>query len=339
VNVVDIWDLTKLVVRRWYVFVPLLVASVLLVLTAGVSVKPDYSALGHIQLIPAAQSVDEAAKAGRVANPWNSLGFAALGTAVNLKITQDENLRKDLIASGLTDSFTIVMDWDVTYFKIEAVGVTPEQATATAQRLMKAVADEVTAQQVQFGVAKQDMITTLALDRGDKVTVVTSKRTRMLVVVAGVGLMVSVAGTIAVDALARRRQRRREFDASEEMIGAKVPQADDGRRGGWSRPRRLPDPPRAAPSMARIVPEPGRAAEIVPVGWPVSTPSGTVSMAAVDSPAGTDSRGEAAAPGATAAQSAMDQSTDHPDNGPVLADQTLILPLAGPTRPVHKQQK
>ena len=73
VHVVDIWDLTKLVFRRWYVFLPLLVITVALVMTAGVSVKPDYSATGHIQLIPATESASDARDAGRLPNPWSDL--------------------------------------------------------------------------------------------------------------------------------------------------------------------------------------------------------------------------------------------------------------------------
>ena len=85
-------------------------------MTAGVSVKPDYSATGHVQLIPATKSAGEARDAGRVANPWTDLGFPALGTAVNLKVTQNESLLKEFVASGLTDSFSITMEWNVTYF-------------------------------------------------------------------------------------------------------------------------------------------------------------------------------------------------------------------------------
>ena len=143
---------------------------------------------------------------------------------------------------------------------------------------MKIVADEVTGQQVQFGVAPQDMITTLALDRGDKVDVVTSTRTRVLVVVAGVGLMVSVAGTIAIDALVRRRQRRRDFDASEEMLGAKVPRQTTVDAVSWNPPRHPSDPQR--PPTARTIREPERSAEIVPVGWPVPASVAPVSTSA-----------------------------------------------------------
>ncbi len=325
----DIWDLTKLVFRRWYVFLPLLVATVALVLTAGVSVKPDYSASGHVQLIPATESASAAREAGRVPNPWGDLGFAALGTAVNLKVSQDEKLMKELVAAGLTDSFSITMAWNVSYFSIEAVGKTPEQASGTVQRIMKTVSDEVAAQQAQFDVAPNDMITTLALDRGDKVEAVTSTRTRVLVVVAGVGLMVSVAGSIVVDALLRRRQRRRDFDAAEEMLGAKVPRGDNGRRVGWSPPSDATDPQRTAPPPTRTIREPERPAEIVPVGWPV-----------LASPAPTSALEGAHEPLSTSTPSAFERvAADGDVEDPVLVDQTLILPLAGPSRPASKQQK
>ena len=40
-DTVDLWDLTRLLIRRWYVAVPMLLVSVAVVLVAGQSVKPD----------------------------------------------------------------------------------------------------------------------------------------------------------------------------------------------------------------------------------------------------------------------------------------------------------
>jgi hypothetical protein len=58
-------------------------------------------------------------------------------------------------------------------------------------------------------VAKVDMITTLALDHGEKVTVVTSKQKRVLIVSAGIGVLVTAGATIGIDALLRQRAQRR----------------------------------------------------------------------------------------------------------------------------------
>jgi hypothetical protein len=206
---VDLWDLTKVLFRRWYAFLPLLLVSVAAVVLVSHDVKPDYKADGHLQLIPPAGSASTSTTTTtkKISNPWMDLGFQALGNAVVLKV-QDKKTLDGLVAAGYTDSFTVTIEYNTTYFSIEAVGKTSDQATGTVQRLMKLLDQEVTTEQTQFGVSKQDSITTLALDAGDKVQVVTSKKKRVLIVAGGVALLLSAAATIALDAMLRRRSRR-----------------------------------------------------------------------------------------------------------------------------------
>lgn len=208
----DLWDLTKLLFRRWYLSLPLLLASVTTVLLGGSAVKPDYRAVGHVQLIP---PVVESGPGETVRNPWLDLGLQALGHAVTLNV-QGERVSRELIAAGLTENFTVTIEDQATFFSIESVGRTPQQATATTQRLMDLVRAQVLTQQTQFGVGRADLVTTLALDSGDEVEAVTTAKKRFLVVAIGVSLLVTVALTVGLDALQRRRRgrrREREEDA------------------------------------------------------------------------------------------------------------------------------
>jgi hypothetical protein len=225
---VDLWDLTKLLFRRWYAFLPLLLVSVAIVVLITNGVKPDYSASGHLQLIPPAGATSSGTSATtttkKVSNPWMDLGFQALGNAVVLKV-QDKQVLDGLAAAGYTTSFTVTIEYNTTYFSIEAVGTTSDQATRTVQRLMKILDQQVTSQQAQFGVSKQDSITTLALDSGDKVKVVTSKMKRVLIVTGGAAVLLSAAATIALDALLRRRSRRRAGSTTEAESDQTAPVA------------------------------------------------------------------------------------------------------------------
>jgi len=214
---VDFWDLTKVLLKRWYFALPLLLVSMGGVLATSETVKPDYSAAGHVQLIPGAHPPEDP-KVPRVHNPWDELGFGALGTAVIIKV-EDAQVAKDLVAAGLTDSFTVTIEYGTSFFSIEAVGSTAQQATGTVQRLMKIIEAAVIAEQARFNVSAQDMITTLPLDKGDKVTVVSSKVKRVLLVAAGVGFLLTAGITIGLDALLRRRARRRAGGEAAEFGG------------------------------------------------------------------------------------------------------------------------
>jgi len=110
-EIVDLWDLTRLLLRRWYFAVPMLLASVAVVYLAAQSISPDYKALGYMQMIPAPSTgkpLDPKAKP-RPANPWLDLGYAALGNATALSVTGPESLDK-MAAEGYSDSATVVLN-------------------------------------------------------------------------------------------------------------------------------------------------------------------------------------------------------------------------------------
>ncbi|BCJ49720.1 hypothetical protein Asp14428_11950 [Actinoplanes sp. NBRC 14428] len=223
----DLWDLTKMLFRRWYVFAPVLLASLAGVFVVSQNVQPDYSAVGHLQLIPPPErkAPSPGANAPKPNNRWLDLGFPALGSAVILQ-AQSEEVLSQLTAAGYTDNFTVTMEYGTTYLTIEAIGTSRVQATSTVQRLMKVLDQLVLTLQEQFDAPKQDQITTLALDNGDKVEAVTSKKKRVAIVAFGLALMLSVGASIGLDALLRMRRRgteRAADEADEPVFTATVP--------------------------------------------------------------------------------------------------------------------
>jgi capsular polysaccharide biosynthesis protein len=209
----DLWDLTRLLFRRWYFALPILLVSVLTAVFASQSVKPDYRSTGNVVMIPApGDPLDsdpvKSTKGSRPKNPWLDLGFNALGSAAILKV-MDQDTLKSLSDAGLTDSITVQLDIYSPIFLIEAVGKSPAQATATVRQVIKLLTAEVAAQQQQYGAKPQDTITTLTLTDGADVETVTSKVKRVLIVTFGLGLMLTAAGTIGLDALLRWRRNRR----------------------------------------------------------------------------------------------------------------------------------
>ena len=204
----DLWDLTRLLFRRWYFALPMLLVSLASVAVVSRTVPPDYSATGHVTMIPPSQRTS-AETPGRVQNPWEELGFRALGQAVIIKLSEQKTL-EDLVNAGFTDNFTVAMDDRTPLFTIESVGSSPDQAIATTRKVMSMIGEDVVARQTRYGVAGGDLITTLALDNGDTVVKITSKTTRVLLVATALGVLLSAAPTIAIDALLRRRARSRQ---------------------------------------------------------------------------------------------------------------------------------
>src|SRR5688572_12993419 len=71
-HVVDLWDLTRLLARRWYFALPMLLVSLASVVVISQTVPPGYSATGHRLMIPPSNRT-AADVVGRVQNPWEEL--------------------------------------------------------------------------------------------------------------------------------------------------------------------------------------------------------------------------------------------------------------------------
>jgi capsular polysaccharide biosynthesis protein len=216
----DLWDLTRLLFRRWYFALPILLVSAIVAGLVSNSVKPDYRATGNVVMIPApGDPADAELKAqnkpipSRPKNPWNDLGFNALGQATILQV-MDQKTLEGFVEAGLSDSITVTMDQRSPIFIIEAVGSSPAQATGTVREVIKKLSEQVAAQQSSYGVMPQDTITTKTLTDGADVEIVTSKVKRVLVVTVGVGLLLTMAGTIGIDVFLRwfRNRRRKPGD-------------------------------------------------------------------------------------------------------------------------------
>jgi hypothetical protein len=217
---VDLWDLTRLLLRRWYFAVPMLLASVAVVVLAGQSVSPDYKATGYMQLIPAPSTgklADPKAKP-RPVNPWLDLGFVALGNATAITVTDQLSLDK-LVDEGLTDSVTVILDERTPLFQIEAVGDSKEQATATVRRVIKLLQTDIAVKQKQYGTLPEDTISTLVINDGSTPKIESGKVKRVLIVAAGLGVLITTAATIALDYWLRRRAKRKSEEDGDEETG------------------------------------------------------------------------------------------------------------------------
>lgn len=304
----DLWDLTRLLLRRWYFAAPMLVASVALVIFAAETVSPDYKATGYMQLIPApstGKTPDPKAKP-RPANPWLDLGYAALGNASAITVSDTTSLER-LVKEGYSDSVTVVMNQQTPLFEIEAVGNSKEQATGTVRQVIKLLQADIASKQKQYGALPEDTISTLVINDGSAPQLETGKKKRVIIVAAGVGLLMTTASTIALDYWLRRRSRRRNEEAegtdgsgppigsmgTHTSTGTAVPQQwQNGLLDGGEKTRVLRPQPAPTNGNGNVYPGDRRKAEL---GTPArATTGGPNGSAPVTSPAnGRDGLGPA----------------------------------------------
>jgi hypothetical protein len=216
---VDFWDLTKLLVRRWYVAVPLLLLTAAGAVGLAATIRPDYIADSYMTLVPPRTA---AAETNTVRNPWLETGLNALGAAA-IYSTQDASVLEPLVQQGYSDNFTLAFDGNSPIIKIEVTATSREQAKATAQQVAQLLSQSVSSLQQEYNVPRDQLITTQRLDRGDNIKSSTTKLKRAVIAVIGAGLLLSIALTAMVDAILQRRSRRRS--AAPPVAAPRTPPA------------------------------------------------------------------------------------------------------------------
>ncbi len=205
----DFWDLTVLIFRRWKVALPLLLLSVGVAAFVAVTAKPDYTMTSYVQLIPVRVDPADNPTSAALRNPWNQLGLNTLGQA-SIYTTQDQQFLDTLKAGEHTDTFTLTMTYPNPIVTVEVVGTSRESARETTQLVIDRLRQSAVTLQKGSGVSDADLIATQRLDQGQNLQPSSSKVKRAILAVAAAGLVLTAGGTVAFDAYARRRSRRRD---------------------------------------------------------------------------------------------------------------------------------
>jgi capsular polysaccharide biosynthesis protein len=243
---VDFWDLTKLLKRRWYLSLPILLLTAVASIYTLTSMKPDYVATSHVQVFPpASRPAEQGEPSLEQRNPWMMLGVYNLANAAMLTI-QQQSVVEALVAADLSDTYTATLGSGMPIVTIEVTGTSQEQAIATSDELIRRFSASVVDLQAQvYGVSTADLATARSIDLGPNVEPSTGRVKRAVIGIAGAGVVLAVAVSVAVDSLALRRRRRLAPEA-EDLVEEPAPAAAPA--------------PRARPSTAAAVARSGSSA-------------------------------------------------------------------------------
>ncbi|MFG3599448.1 GumC domain-containing protein [Micromonospora chersina] len=328
----DLWDVTKVLWRRRWIALPMLLASALVAFYVVSTVRSDYQATGHLTLLPPSQqrAVDpKATKAPQTVSPWN---VYSLADALVIYAGRAD-VKREFAKAGFSEEFTVTIGGtQLPIVEAEVVAPSPEKARATLDRLIELLGQQLERLQSPYGVEGGEAITAEVLDSGQNIEVLSSAKKRMLIVVVAVGLILTVSICLGVDALRRRATGTAAGPPAPRSGGGRdMPPAgdqDDLNQSPWIRRPELPGErsqpaptlPWSAPSTAA-----GQAAGR-PDLWSGRGPS-----------AGPDAAPRAAGDEATTVldyrRSRRDGSPSPATAGPALSrDTAAVLPFAGTDR-------
>ena len=213
----DLLELSKLVFRRWYVALPLLLVAMAATLFTATHIQPEYRADSDVLLVPPALSADTDHLGTTRLNPW--LGPGLRNVAKSLVVSLQQGAAADVIAGrGLSKSYTVTLDETLPIINLAAVGRTPAEAIATVQQLADLVKASVLQMQVVYKVPEVERISTHLIDAPSLVSTQTNTFKRVVGAFGVSGLLITFALTIAYDS-----RRRRNDPLPQPAVAADLP--------------------------------------------------------------------------------------------------------------------
>lgn len=202
----DFWDITRLLLRRWRISMPLLLMTAVLTGVTFALVKPTYVATAYVELVPPAPiTTSTGTIALDVRNPWLNQGLQGLGNAA-LVTVEDLAYINRLKAAGYSNKVATMMGGSSTPVVTFTVnGATREQVSQTLIKVIGRFHDSIDSLQADSGIATADLVTDLRLDSSGNVAPSHSRVKRAVVAIAGLGLLLSAGITMAIDTWQRRR--------------------------------------------------------------------------------------------------------------------------------------
>ncbi len=215
----DIWRLLSAIIRRWYIIIPLLVATIAAAVTVGSWVRPEYKTSAIISVIPDKATAQPRAGQSQVANPYLSGAYTA---GILEYVLGSSSVRQDLLATGFAGNYVIKAIPRTSFLGIDVTSDDPELALATGRGVIERARRILAERQgVLEGPTTRVLID--VLDDADAVSATASGQSQALAAVLAVGVIVSVIVTVLIDdllLLRRRRDRAAVMEATPSSNGA-----------------------------------------------------------------------------------------------------------------------
>lgn len=211
------FDAVRVVGRRWYIVVPLLVLTAVASLYMLKKTPASYVATGDTLLLPPNPPLTDAAKAS---NPYIAY-FPSLSTVgeVVSSVMDGPTVSQQLKAEG-AGKYTIGLSTAVQDSPIVTVGATassPEQATRSVELVMASFDAHLAAQQASVGAQHSSYVYAQNLTPPNPVKE-TKSRNRVLAAVLGLGLVFSFGMAFFAESLAVNWRSRRSRTAGRPGV-------------------------------------------------------------------------------------------------------------------------
>jgi len=240
----DLRGVTASLLRRWYVVLLGLALTTGLVYLAYTAVPPTYSAQGSVLLLPPGAAVPDGS------NALLQLGGLELPASLVVAYLTGDAVREPFDAQYPDATYEVVLD-PVSRGPLIVLTVsapTPDSVMDALGTALANIPDALASLQDQVDAPPSSRVRSTPLSVDTEPTTVVSATVRAVIAAAGLGLGLTLIGTVGVDSLASRRAERRTSSS-----GATA--ASDTARSAHPEPTASPGNP--ADDAAPLLPQDG----------------------------------------------------------------------------------
>ncbi|NHC45872.1 YveK family protein [Motilibacter aurantiacus] len=214
----DLWQLTVLVLRRWYVALPIAFLAVVAAALAGSRIQPEYATTAQVQVTPpnvtlvggiGALAPDESGDEVQevTINPFLSGGAQTMAQTM-ATVMGSERVRLELAAGGGTGGYTVKAVTRSPFLQVNVVADSAGRASRTTELFGQVLRRELVDLQQEAGSPEIQFFEVTDLAVGETPSAGKDGLRKVQAIVLGVGLALAVGCALAVEGAHRTRAQR-----------------------------------------------------------------------------------------------------------------------------------
>ncbi len=198
----EFWTSVRVIVRRWYLVVPCLLLTLVLGGYLVHTAKPAYKATGSVLLSGSGRAARPATTPSTVAavNPYANMDQSQLAYLVS-QAASSSIISDQMATAGATSTFSVVSMPNEPAMTVSTTAETPESALRSYRTLITLLNAELGRRQLAVGAPSNTFVGVQNWTIPTAATPQNAAKVKALILVVGVGLLLTLGLTFLVDAL------------------------------------------------------------------------------------------------------------------------------------------
>jgi hypothetical protein len=216
----EFWTSVKVILRRWYVVVPCVIATVGIGIYLVHQAKPSYKAGGSVLLSTHGQAAHPESTPSTVAgvNPYANMDQSQLAYLVS-QTAGSSTLQDEMKAAGATGTYSVVAIAGEPALTVSTMATTPAGATSSYHKLVSLLDTELRRRQLAVGAPANSLVGVQDWTTPSNALPQNAAKVNALIVVVVIGGLLTLGLTFLVDALLTNRvpwSRSEDAEDAEE---------------------------------------------------------------------------------------------------------------------------